>query len=113
MFMSIVILRHQISQDLRTAMKNRDKVAVSLLRTLMATLDNAEAVAVDHATLPKVPTTERYEVARKELTPDDIQQLLERELADRQRTRNEYVALGLTDEVTRLETEIELITRYL
>ncbi|MCB0063000.1 MAG: GatB/YqeY domain-containing protein [Caldilineaceae bacterium] len=111
--MSIIILRERMSQDLRTAMKHRDKVAVSLLRTLMATLDNAEAVAVDHANLPKVPTTERYEVARKELTPDEIQQLLERELADRQCTRNEYVALGLTEEVTRLETEIELIAAYL
>lgn len=102
-----------MSQDLRTAMKSRDKIAVSLLRTLMATLDNAEAIAVDHAILPKIPTTERYEVARKELTPGEIQQLLEREVAERQRAHSEYLALGLTDEVTRLETEIELITRYL
>ncbi|MCB0099617.1 MAG: GatB/YqeY domain-containing protein [Caldilineaceae bacterium] len=111
--MSVTELRNQLSQDLRTAMKTRDKVAVSLLRTLMATLDNAEAVAVDHASLPKVPTTERHEVPRKELTSDEIRQLLGRELAERQRAHDEYLALGLADEVTRLETEIELITHYL
>lgn len=106
-------LRNQMSQDLRTAMKSRDKVAVSLLRTLMAALDNAEAVAVDLATLPKVPTTERHEVPRKELTSDDVQQLLERELAERQRVHGEYAALGLADEAKRLQTEIELIAVYL
>ncbi|HRW10953.1 MAG TPA: GatB/YqeY domain-containing protein [Caldilineaceae bacterium] len=111
--MLIVELRNQMSQDLRMAMKNRDKVAVALLRTLMATLDNAEAVAVDHATLPKVPTTERHEVPRKELTSDDVQQLLERELAERQRAHGEYVALGLAAEAERLQTEIELISDYL
>jgi len=101
-----------MSQDLRTAMKNRDKVTVSLLRTLMATLDNAEAVAVDLSTLPKVPTTERHEVPRKELTSAEVRQLLERELAERQRAHGEYVALGLADEAKRLQTEIELITAY-
>jgi uncharacterized protein len=108
-----VELRNQMSQDLRAAMKSRDQVAASLLRTLMATLDNAEAVAVDHLTLPKVPTTERHEVPRKELTRDEIQQLLERELAERQRAHGEYTALGLATEAQRLQSEIELIAVYL
>ena len=111
--MLVTELRNQMSQDLRTAMKSRNKAAVSLLRTLMATLDNAEAVAVDHATLPKVPTTDRYEAARKELTADEVQQLLEQELADRQRTQEEFEALGLADEVERLQIEIDLIAAYL
>jgi uncharacterized protein YqeY len=108
-----VELRKQLSQDLRAAMKDRNKVAVSLLRTLMATLDNAEAVAVDHLTLPKVPTTERHEVPRKELTSDEVQQLLEREVAERQRAHGEYIALGLASEAQRLQTEVELIAVYL
>ena len=112
-FLSVTELRNQLSQDLRTAMKTRDKVAVSLLRTLMATLDNAEAVAVDHASLPKVPTTERHEVPRKELTSDEIRQLLARELAERQRAHSEYVTLGLGNEAERLQTEIEWIATYL
>jgi uncharacterized protein YqeY len=106
-------LRAKLSNDLRTAMKNRDKVAVALLRSLMATLDNAEAVAVDLSALPKVPTTERYEVARKVLTPDEVRQLLEQELADRQRAHDEYTTLGLADEAERLQAETQLIASYL
>lgn len=111
--MLIVELRTQMSQDLRTALKSRDKVAVSLLRSLMASLDNAEAVAVDDASLPTVPTTERYEVARKTLTADDVRRLLEQELAERQRVHDEFVSLGKADVVVRLRTEIELIAAYL
>ncbi len=111
--MLIVELRKRMSNDLRAAMKKRDKAAVSLLRTLMAALDNAEAVTVDLSTLPKVATTERYEVPRKELTSAEVQQLLERELAERQRAHAGYVALGLDDEATRMQTEIELVASYL
>lgn len=111
--MSIIILRERMSQDLRTSMKNRDKVAVSLLRTLMAALDNAEAVAVDHASLPKVPTTERYEVPRKELTDDEVRQLLEEELAERRRAHSNYMALQVASEVERLQQEIDILVTYL
>ncbi len=111
--MSTSELRERLSGELRVAMKAREKQTVVLLRTLMATLDNAEAVTVDLATLPKVATTERHEVPRKLLSEDEIRALLQREIAERRHNCAEYEALGLPEKATQLQQEAELIASYL
>lgn len=40
------VLRERLRSDLRSAMKTRDSVSVSTLRTLIAAIDNAEAAPV-------------------------------------------------------------------
>jgi len=102
-----------MNQDLRDAMKARDLKKVSALRTIMAVLDNAEAVAIDPATQPKVPTTERHEVPRKQLSEAAIHQLLQQEITSREQTRAQLARLGRREEAEALASEIALLAAYL
>jgi hypothetical protein len=88
---------------------------VRLLRAIVAAIDNAEAVPVesgrDRANLTAFGLG-AGEVARKELTPEDIAALMDREHDERLAAATEYERLGQTAEAARLIHEAELIDRY-
>jgi uncharacterized protein YqeY len=66
------MIRDALDAGLKAAMQARDMPTVSLLRTTLGAIANAEAV--DHADHPG-----RTEVARRELTEDDIRRIVEAE----------------------------------
>lgn len=111
-----VFTKARIRGDLTAAMKARRSAETSLLRAILAALDNAEAVPVGTA-------HDRYavrmfgdpsvEAPRRVLSEADVRALLLRETADREMAAQEFEALGKQNEAERLRNEVSLIARYL
>ncbi len=83
-------IKKRLSTDLRKAMKDRDDLQVKAVRSLMSAIDNAEAVSVEQ---PKnMPMAGGIagatgglgstEVPRKELSREEIQQIIRREIEE-------------------------------
>lgn len=108
-------LREQMKVDLIQAMKVRQSATIATLRSVLAAIDNAEAVAVSTAsTLPVEPVLgKRHEVPRKLLSADDIRQIIQNEMDERQANSLKYAALGRKAEAERLQTAAALIASYL
>lgn len=104
-------IREQMKLDLTAAMKAREMVAVSTLRTVLGAIDNAEAVPV--TTPLEYSNGKTKDVPRKQLTLTDIEQILRQELNARQAAALKYQDLGKADEAARLQQEADLIADYL
>jgi GrpB-like predicted nucleotidyltransferase (UPF0157 family) len=98
-------LRARLSADLLTAMKARDKPVVDTLRCLLAVLDNAGAQD------PKAFGSST-EAPRKSLTHNELQALMQAELASRSAAIVEYERGGRHQEAARLRAELVLVSRY-
>jgi uncharacterized protein YqeY len=100
--------------DLKVAMKGRDQVATRALRTGMAAIANAEAPAAADPSGPTEPVVGRLiEHDRLDLTAEDVQRVLRREIADRLDTIAVITPHGRDDEVAALDGEIAVHRRYL
>ncbi len=118
-------LRARLTEDLRAAMKSRDGVRVSAVRSLIAALDNASAVPVDDPQVaalrgrlsesqldPAGAEGGSWDVPRKALSEEDILQVLAVEMAER---RNAALALekhGCYEEAAVVRGELEIIEGY-
>lgn len=114
--------RNTLGHALREAMRAKDASAVSLWRETLSALDHAGAVPVTQAP-PSQPGPiagsvhglGAGEVARRELTPDDVEQVLLRELAERRDAAAQLHGLGRMDEAARLRAQAaaleDLLTR--
>jgi hypothetical protein len=70
-----------MQHDLRDAMKSRDRLRVSVLRSTLGAIGNAEAVPSDAR--PNVSgRDEPTEVARRELSEADVRAVVAREVAE-------------------------------
>ena len=98
-------LRARISADLLTAMKARHKETIDTLRCLLAVLDNAGAQD------PKAFGSST-EVPRRSLTHNELQALMQAELASRSAAIIEYERAGRHQDGARLRAELFLISRY-
>jgi uncharacterized protein YqeY len=106
-------LREQMKRDLVQAMKARQTATVATLRSALAAIDNAEAVPVDETT-PIIPfVTQRPDVPRKVLSDADIQEILQKEVDERNAASAEYARLGQSTEAERLQASAALIANYL
>ncbi len=107
----ITQLRHQLGTDLRQALKARDAIAVSALRSLLAALDNASAVPITEA---HVPTIGRAgDLPRRQITARDSEAILRAEADALTAAANEYDRLGRPDESARKRAELAIVARYL
>ncbi len=115
-------LRARMRTDLTAAMKARDKDAVAALRTGLAAVDNAEAVAAPQPSGP--PATSEHvagttaglgtaEVARRVLSLDDVHALVAAQVAERAAEADRYESLGRPDDAARLRREAEVLRAYL
>jgi GrpB-like predicted nucleotidyltransferase (UPF0157 family) len=102
---AVTPLRARLSADLLIAMKARDKETIDTFRCLLAVLDNAGAQD------PK-GLGSSTEVARKSLTHNELQALMQAELASRRTAIIEYERGGRHQEAARLRAELVLISRY-
>ncbi|HWC33432.1 MAG TPA: GNAT family N-acetyltransferase [Mycobacteriales bacterium] len=107
--------RVQLRERLAAAMKQRDSVAVRVLRTTIAAIDNAEAPAVDPAELGGM-AIERSprgagagEVPRTQLTATEMRALVRREIDDRLQTAAEYELAGRAEHAERLRAEAAVL----
>src|SRR5262245_52931716 len=106
-----VPLPQRLRDDLVKAMKARDKRAVSVLRSTLAAIENAEAPPVGNG--PSWPPNEGIvEHARIELSEADVERIVHRELAERVAAADQYVRLGRQAEADDLQAEIETLSAY-
>ena len=122
-------VRSRLQAALRAAMKARDAVAVSALRSTLAAIANAEAIPVPEASVPSLGTpaaANQYiagsapglaatEAGRREVTEEEAVTIAETEAAERQAAAREYQAArqagapGATDRADRLLREARAI----
>jgi uncharacterized protein YqeY len=111
-------IRARLNQALRDAMRSRDQVATSALRSALAAIANAEAVAAS-AQPAAASGSEHFagaaaglgatEVARKELTEPAVRAIVRAEIADRDTAVRQYARGGHADRADRLRAEINVL----
>jgi uncharacterized protein YqeY len=113
--MSASALKVRLRADLKDAMKERRSDDARLLRTLIAAIDNAEAVPVDLSGAAHASRTlgdPSGEVARLELDDVALGTILAAEQEARRAAAEDYDRHGRTDEAARLRAEAAQIERY-
>ncbi|GAA4914296.1 GatB/YqeY domain-containing protein [Stackebrandtia albiflava] len=106
---------------LKSAMKQRDRVAVAALRSALAAVDNAGAVPVDdtaeagtgNAHVAGSVGLGAGETARRHLTDADVRAVVAAEVRERNSAAEEYERLGQTETAERLRAEAEVLNRHL
>lgn len=88
-------LLEQLNQDMKEALKNKEKVKLSVIRMLKAALKNEEI---------KLQRT---------LTEEDVLTVLSREMKQRKESLEEFTKAGREDLVQQLEEEIEILKTYM
>jgi uncharacterized protein YqeY len=121
-------MRASLRNDLTSALKARDRVAITALRSALAAIDNAEAVPLDHtldAGHPPDNVTGNEHVAgsaaglgaaeaeRRHLTEADLRSIVEDEVRERSVAAEEYEQFGRNKFAERLRAEAEVLSRYL
>jgi uncharacterized protein len=72
-------LRDDLRDRLRVALRERDRDTTATLRSALAAIDNAEAVPAPERSTTVVIGAGAAEVARRELTEDDVRMVVEAE----------------------------------
>lgn len=114
-------LRAGLQRDLTAAMKARDRDSVDALRTALAAIGNAEAVAAPAA--GPDATSEHIagarsglratEAARRELRTSDLHAILRGQIAEHTRDADRYDALSQADAAARLRQQARVLAAYL
>jgi uncharacterized protein len=110
-------LEQRLRAELRTAMRDRDAVAVSALRSTLGALANATAVpgvplsgGADQHVAGSVVGVGAAEAPRRELTDADAVAIVRAEIAERHAAAAQYGASAAAD---RLRAEAAVLTRFL
>jgi uncharacterized protein YqeY len=108
-------IRARLRSDLSQALKARDGETATVLRTLIAAVDNAEAVSATSGD----PYRElafgdpAAEVPRKALSAAEIAALLDAEIAERQAVADELATKGGNAQADELRAGCAIVRRYL
>ncbi|GGA68693.1 GatB/YqeY domain-containing protein [Ornithinibacillus halotolerans] len=86
----------RLNDDMKQAMKNKDKERLSVIRMVKASLQN-----------------ESIKLGKSELSEDEDLTILSRELKQRKDSLQEFKSAGREDLVEKLEMEIEIIQEYM
>lgn len=89
------MLQQDLTNDLKTAMKAHDKIALDTIRMIKASLKNAE-IAAGH-----------------ELTADEELQVLATEMKQRKDSKAEFEKGGREDLIEKLDAEMAIVEKYL
>ncbi|WP_067931050.1 GatB/YqeY domain-containing protein [Alicyclobacillus kakegawensis] len=88
-------LAERLSDDLKQAMKNRDKLRTSVIRMVRSALKNREIES------------------GKALTDEDVVAVLQKELKQRKDALASFVSAGRSDLAEQAEAEIAILSEYL
>lgn len=105
-------LRDRLRAALRAALKTRDPSATAALRSAVSAIDNAEAVDRPHAPGPRLGVG-AGEVARRELSANEIIDIIRDEMTDRDSAAADYERRGRTREAARLRAEAATLSSLL
>ena len=109
-------LRALLRADLKAAMLGKDRAGAALVRTLIAAIDNAEAVAQPDGAKPADSASFASggaEAPRKVLTAADLAAILQNESDARLSAAAQIRSGGNDTEAERLEAEAATTKRYL
>ncbi len=113
-------LRDRLRASLTDAMKARDAIGTSALRSALAAIDNAEAVDPAHAPDPRsgpiagaVGGLRAGEVRRLDLSDEDVTDVVRGEITSRARAADDYDRLGRAEEAARVRAEAAVLQRHL
>ncbi len=107
---------------LPAAMKARDKITVAALRSALAAIENAGAVATPDAPTPLIGNSGvagaaigvgATEVARRDLSEAHVTEIVRGEIAERQRAAATYEQAGRYDRARALHDEAAVLTAHL
>jgi uncharacterized protein YqeY len=107
-------LRQRLRDALTVALKQRDRAALSVLRSTLAAIDNAESVDVAPDQHAGAIEASRIglgvaEVARRELTAEQIESIVRTEIAERADVMQDYVRAGRSDRADILADEVRVL----
>jgi len=115
-------IRARLRGALPTAMKARERDAVTAIRSALAAIDDAEAVDADAAGLRTVDSEHLAgtagglgagEVARASLDEEGTRAVVAREIAERRAAAADYDRLTRPDDAARLRTEADALAALL
>lgn len=111
-------LRADLAAALKEAIRCRDTLAASALRTTLSAIANAEAVAT--STQAKAASSAHFagavaglgagEVARRQLSAADVHAIVRAEIAEREHAAGEYAGNGMSGQAERLHAEAGILT---
>gem|GEM_PF-1676359 len=104
-------VRARLKAGLTTAMKTRQSAIVSILRTVLAAIDNAAAVELPPNFVPVMGQSN--DVPRKVLTETQMRDIVRNEIAALQSASAEYEQLGKTEEADTLRIQAAALSEYL
>jgi len=112
-------IRMRLNQALSRALKSRDAIAVSALRSALGAIGNAEAPDAGTAS-PAISSGQHFagaaaglgagEIQRRQLSGAHVEQIVQAEISERQAAAREYEQAGHADRAARLRTEAQVLT---
>jgi uncharacterized protein YqeY len=114
-----MMLRERLQAALPAAIRDRDAAAVAALRSALAAIENAAAVAprrgADGRTEFGLPAVGLgvTEVARRVQDDAEVERIVRTEIADRRAAADEYERLGRPDRADRLRAEARTLVTHL
>ncbi len=103
-------MRARLQADLRVAMKAREPERVSVIRSAIAAIGNAEAVRTERSPAQGVV---QVEVARRDLSDDDVRAVLEALRTELLDGADELAGLGEEDRAAVVRRQAETLATYL
>jgi uncharacterized protein YqeY len=104
--------RAQVQADLTVAVKARDSVRIAALRVTLGAIANAEAVASDGRVSLTAPAGST-EVARREISDDDVREVIRRERAELLGAADERDGLGRPSDAAGLRAQAAVLEGYI
>ena len=110
--------RGRLQLALREALRSRDTVAVSALRSALAAIDNAGAIPAGPGPAPGEGSPHfagsasglgAGEAERRRLSEDDVEQIVRAEVAERQAAARDYDRAGHDGPADRLRDEARIL----
>ncbi|MBW4716763.1 GatB/YqeY domain-containing protein [Saccharothrix obliqua] len=105
-------MRTDLRRELTRAIKGKDRIAVSALRSALAAIENSEAVPDDSPASGSVGVGST-EVERRQLTDEDVHAIVTAEVRQRITAAEEYDRLARADVAERLRAEADVLRRHL
>ena len=113
-------LRVRLRHALTNAMKQRERTAVTALRTALAAIDNSEAVARPEpppdvrsgAIAGAVHGVGRSEARRRDLTDAEILDVVVEQIEERDHAANQYERMGQLDRAKALRDEAAVLRSH-
>lgn len=112
--MSDANLRQVLQAELIMGMKNQDRATIMALRSVLSAIANKEAVpAVEPDSSAPMGSIGYGDVARRELTPQEVKLVVLDEIEERRNSAGYLGTAGRREEADRLEAEAAILERYL